>query len=607
MKKVTYGLLASLLFFSGFSLALADVTPTPLTFFCAPYTANFTEAQAYIPVDHTSTGCTFAGAVSPNPGDTTYILYRGTPGQNPEFIQFVVNNTGTDPTTMGDVVFSGSGPNVPGEEFFAASFNQSDAGLGTWDSFFRTGGAAPGPYSLKTWRYGAPATVTADTQIMQVGDPVPSLTATISGFIGGDTLATSGITGAALCTTTATSASPAGDYPITCTIGTLFSTKYALDTFVAGVLHVAPAAVTNASTATIVITPYAATYDGHSHTATVVATGTHGEDLSADVVLTGTTHTQAGDHPSDAWTFHDSSGTYSDANGTVHDNIAKAPLTVTANNQSMTTGSALPSLTSTISGFVNTETLATSGTTGAATCNTTATNTSPAGDYPITCSVGTLVANNYAFTTFVNGTLHVTTPVQSASVTTVTCPATVTYSGLAQTPCSATVTGAGGLNISLPVTYTNNTNVGTAQASASFAGDATHTASSNSKTFTIAYRWDGFLQPINDTAHQIGLSVSVFKGGSTVPVKFQIKKADGTVVQSATAPLWSTPQLLGAMSTSVDELVYSDPASSGNTFKWDGTQYGYNWSTKGVAAGNWYRISAQLDDGTVQSVVIGLR
>jgi hypothetical protein len=61
------------------------------------------------------------------------------------------------------------------------------------------------------------------------------------------------------------------------------------------------------------------------------------------------------------------------------------------------------------------------------------------------------------------------------------------------------------------------------------------------------------------------------------------------------------------MSTSVDELVYSDPASSGNTFKWDGTQYGYNWSTKGVAAGNWYRISAQLDDGTVQSVVIGLR
>jgi hypothetical protein len=61
------------------------------------------------------------------------------------------------------------------------------------------------------------------------------------------------------------------------------------------------------------------------------------------------------------------------------------------------------------------------------------------------------------------------------------------------------------------------------------------------------------------------------------------------------------------MSTSVDELVYSDPATSGNTYRWDGNQYIYNWSTKGLAAGYWYRIYAQLDDGTTQWVTIGLR
>jgi len=61
------------------------------------------------------------------------------------------------------------------------------------------------------------------------------------------------------------------------------------------------------------------------------------------------------------------------------------------------------------------------------------------------------------------------------------------------------------------------------------------------------------------------------------------------------------------MNSPVDESLYTDPATSGNVFKWDGTQYSYNWSTKGFAAGYWYRIYAVLDDGTVQSVVIGLK
>src|SRR5207253_127014 len=69
--------------------------------------------------------------------------------------------------------------------------------------------------------------------------------------------------------------------------------------------------------------------------------------------------------------------------------------------------------------------------------------------------------------------------------TAVTCPASVTYTGAAQEPCTASVTGAGGLSQSLTVSYLNNTAAGTATASASFAGDANHTASSDSKTFTI--------------------------------------------------------------------------------------------------------------------------
>jgi len=75
---------------------------------------------------------------------------------------------------------------------------------------------------------------------------------------------------------------------------------------------------------------------------------------------------------------------------------------------------------------------------------------------------------------------------KAASIPSVICSAgPFTYNGSAFTPCTASVTGAGGLNQTVPVTYSNNVNAGTATASVSFAGDANHTGSGDSKTFTI--------------------------------------------------------------------------------------------------------------------------
>ncbi|HJQ34724.1 MAG TPA: Ig-like domain repeat protein, partial [Pyrinomonadaceae bacterium] len=74
---------------------------------------------------------------------------------------------------------------------------------------------------------------------------------------------------------------------------------------------------------------------------------------------------------------------------------------------------------------------------------------------------------------------------RAGSTTAVNCPGSVTYNGSAQTPCTANVTGAGGLSQTLTVSYTDNTVAGTASATAAFAGDDNHTNSSGSKTFTI--------------------------------------------------------------------------------------------------------------------------
>ena len=90
-------------------------------------------------------------------------------------------------------------------------------------------------------------------------------------------------------------------------------------------------------------------------------------------------------------------------NGTL--TVGKAALTVTPNNQSVVAGSVLPSLSATITGFVNGDTQTV--VTGQPALTTTATSSSPAGSYPITAALGTLAAANYSFS-FGTGTLTIT-------------------------------------------------------------------------------------------------------------------------------------------------------------------------------------------------------
>src|SRR5262249_43504698 len=88
--------------------------------------------------------------------------------------------------------------------------------------------------------------------------------------------------------------------------------------------------------------------------------------------------------------------------------VTKAPLTVSADHKSRLFGASNPPLTATLSGFVLGQVMATSDVTGSASCTTTAVQFSPPGDYPITCTVGSLSSTNYSFGPFVANTLSVT-------------------------------------------------------------------------------------------------------------------------------------------------------------------------------------------------------
>ena len=86
--------------------------------------------------------------------------------------------------------------------------------------------------------------------------------------------------------------------------------------------------------------------------------------------------------------------------------VGKAQLTVSAIDAIRAQNTENPALSYSITGFQNGQNLASSGVTGTPDLSTTAVLASPVGDYPITCAVGTLAADNYDFT-FVDGTLTI--------------------------------------------------------------------------------------------------------------------------------------------------------------------------------------------------------
>ena len=246
--------------------------------------------------------------------------------------------------------------------------------------------------------------VTADAQSMLYGGSVPTLTATISGFANGDTVSV--VSGSAALSTTAKSSSPLGNYPITVTAGTLSATNYDFPTLVNGTLTINKAHLTVTADAKSML------YGGSVPTLTATISGFVNGDTVAVVKGSSSLSTTAKtSSPAGTYTITVAIGTLSATNydfpnlvnGTL--TINKAHLKVTADAQSMLYGASLPTLTATISGFVNGDKVTV--VSGSSSLSTTATASSPVGAYPITVAAGTLSAANYDFPNLVNGTLTI--------------------------------------------------------------------------------------------------------------------------------------------------------------------------------------------------------
>jgi hypothetical protein len=295
-----------------------------------------------------------------------------------------------------------------------------------------------------------------------------------------------------------------------------------------------------ATSTTLVICPATVTYNGSAQ-APCSATVTGDGGLTQSAPVSYSNNINAGPASATATYAGDPNHTASDGSMTFTIGLALSATMVTCPTTSVTfTGSAQAPCTATATGDGGlSQSLPVSYTnnTAAGTASASASYAGDANHVPSSAS-----------TTFAIS--------KASSVVTVTCAAPVTFTGSAQTPCTAAVNGDGGLSQPVTVSYTGNLNAGTANATASFAGDANHTGSNRSATFTIARA-----TPMVTWAAPAAISYGTALGGTqlnataTVPGSFAYTPVAGSVPAVGT-------QTLSVVFTPGDAVDYTTAASS---------------------------------------------
>lgn len=168
--------------------------------------------------------------------------------------------------------------------------------------------------------------------------------------------------------------------------------------------------------------------------------------------------------------------------------------------------------------------------------------------YGANTNVGTATANatfaataNYLTSSATTVSFKITT---APSVTTVLCPVSVVFTGSDQNPCTASVSGVGGLSQALAIAYTPGAphNAGAYTASASFAGDVNHSGSSNSGTVQVT-------RAVSVTTVSCPASVA-YNGSDQIPCTASVSGAGGLSQALAVTYASGTPHNAGAYTAS---------------------------------------------------------
>ncbi len=305
-----------------------------------------------------------------------------------EFISFGLLNSDSIATVR--LTSAGAGATAPVSGYAIVPNSAFGTGLGSYTITYNNGTLTVNPASL---------TITASNLTMTQGAAVPALTAGYSGFVNNENQAV--LNGAPALSTTATSNSPVGPYPINVGPGTIFDPNYTYS-FVPGTMTV------QQPTLTITANDTNMTYGGIVPALSVTYSGFLNGDTAASlttapsVSTTGTSLSHVGNWPITASNAVDPNYTIVYVPGTL--TINPAPLTITASNASKTYGQtvALPGTAFGSVGLLNGDTIE-----GVTLSSTGSPPTAAAGPYLIVPSAASGPrAGNYTIT-YAEGTLTV--------------------------------------------------------------------------------------------------------------------------------------------------------------------------------------------------------
>ena len=350
----------------------------------------------------------------------------------------------------------------------------------------------------------------------------------------------------------------------------------------------------------VVVAPYTTlttTYDGNPHSATVTSiTGVNGEtgNTVGTVDVSHTTHTNAGTYSTDYWTFTGGINYNNIVATTITDSIAKADATVVVTPYT--------TLTTTYDGHSHTATVTSitgvHGETG---------NTVGVVDVSHTThtDAGTYSTDYWFFSGTGNyndiGNTTITDSIAKADQTiTWANPANITIgTPLSAAQLNATVAGVTGGTPPGALTYTPPAGtVLPAGANQALRVDAAATINYNAATKTVYinvnYTFVGFLQPIDNLP-----TLNSVKAGQTIPIKWQLKDAAGNLISDLGSLAPNGLQSEDCLRLGAADVIEELAAPGSTVFRFDGTQFIYNWQTSKSWAGTCRTLQVKLSDGKV--------
>ena len=237
----------------------------------------------------------------------------------------------------------------------------------------------------------APVTVVASSSTMTYGEAAPIVSASYLGFLNGTTVPAA----APNCSTTASPLSGVGTYPATCTGAS--DPNYSF-TYTDGTVDVTPAPVVVTAASVAFTNGYPAPAIGASYSGLV--NGASAPSTLPTCSTPAGAASPVGTYPTSCTGAADANYTFSYVDGVATVAPGAAPVVVTASSATITYGDAIPAISASYFGLPG-------GTTEPATvptCSTTATASSGAGVYPVTCSGG--AHPGFTFT-YVNGSITI--------------------------------------------------------------------------------------------------------------------------------------------------------------------------------------------------------